>query len=88
MALRGFVLGAAFLVAGLLPAAADSITATVGSWNMETRTLVLGDKTEFQNVPDDIFVPEDLAAGETVVISFEGSAEDGVDAILAIEVQP
>jgi len=87
MALRGFVFGAALLVAGVLPAAADSVTSTVTSWNPGSRTLVLGDMSQFQDISEDVFVPEDLAAGQTVTVTFEG-AEDGVDAILAIEVQP
>lgn len=87
MALRGFVLGAAFLAASLLPAAADSVTSTVDSWDPETRTLVLGDMSQFQGISEDVFVPEDLSHGETVTITFEG-AEDGVESILAIEVQP
>jgi len=87
MALRGFVLGAALLTAGLLPAAADSVTSTVDSWDPETRTLVLGDMSEFQGIPEDVFVPEDLSHGETVTITYEGT-EDGVASVLAIEVQP
>ncbi|WP_269580690.1 hypothetical protein [Roseibium sp. Sym1] len=87
MALRGFVLGAAFLAAGLLPAAADSVTSTVHHWDADTRTLVLDDMSQFQGISEDVFVPEDLSAGETVTITFEG-AEDGVESILAIEVQP
>ena len=47
MAIRGFVLGAAFLAAGLVPATADSVTASVETWNPATRTLVLSDKTQF-----------------------------------------
>jgi hypothetical protein len=86
MALRGFVLGAAFLAAGLVPAVADSMTASVETWNPTTRTLVLSDKTQFQGIAEDVFVPEDLSAGETITITFEGS-EDGVAAILAIGVQ-
>ena len=87
MALRGFVLGAAFLAAGLLPAAADSVTSTVGSWNPTTRTLVLSDRTQYVRVPDTIDVPADLAPGKTVKITFD-SSENGVDTIFAVEVQP
>ncbi|GAB4536217.1 MAG: hypothetical protein Tsb0019_37620 [Roseibium sp.] len=87
MALRGFVLGAALLVAGILPAAADSVTATVNSWDSETRTLVLGDMTEFQGISENVSVPEDLSAGQTVTVIYEGT-EDGVASILSIEVQP
>jgi hypothetical protein len=87
MALRGFVLGAALLVAGILPVAADSVTSTVNNWDSETRTLILGDMTEFQGISENVFVPEDLAAGQTVTVTYEGT-EDGVASILSIEVQP
>lgn len=87
MALRGFVLGAAFMAAGLLPAAADSVTSTVADWNPATRTLVLADKTQFQTISDKVSVPADIAAGKTVTIIFRGS-ENGVESILSIEVQP
>lgn len=87
MALRGFVLGAALLAAGLLPAAADSVTSTVDSWDPDSRTLVLGDMSEFQGISEDVFVPEDLSHGETVTITYEGT-EDGVASVLSVEVQP
>jgi hypothetical protein len=87
MALRGFLLGAAFMSAGLLPAAADSVTSTVANWNPTTRTLVLADKTQFQTISDKVAVPAEIAAGMTVTIVYKGS-ENGVDSILSIEVQP
>lgn len=87
MALRGFVLGAAFLAVGLLPAAADSVTSTVDSWDPDSRTLVLGDMSEFQGISEDIFIPEDLSHGETVTITYEGT-EDGVASVLSVEIQP
>ncbi|MGX1495717.1 hypothetical protein [Roseibium aggregatum] len=87
MALRGFVLGAAFLAAGLVPAVADSVTASVETWNPVTRTLVLSDKTQFQTISSSVAVPDTLAAGKTVTIVYDGS-ESGVDSILSIEVQP
>lgn len=87
MALRGFVLGAAFLAAGLVPAVADSVTASVETWNPVTRTLVLSDKTQFQTISSSVAVPDTLATGKTVTIVYDGS-ESGVDSILSIEVQP
>ncbi|EAV42111.1 hypothetical protein SIAM614_20520 [Stappia aggregata IAM 12614] len=87
MALRGLVLGAAFLAAGLVPAVADSVTASVETWNPTTRTLVLSDKTQFQTISSSVAVPDTLAAGKTVTIVYDGS-ESGVDSILSIEVQP
>ncbi|MCK7612630.1 hypothetical protein [Roseibium sediminicola] len=87
MALRGFVLGAAFLAIGLLPAAADSVTSTVDSWDPDSRTLVLGDMSQFQGISEDIFIPEDLSHGETVTITYEGT-EDGVASVLSVEIQP
>nr|MEC9418478.1 hypothetical protein [Pseudomonadota bacterium] len=87
MAIRGFVLGAAFLAAGLAPATADSVTTSVETWNPATRTLVLSDKTQFQTISSSVAVPDTLAAGKTVTIHYNGS-ENGVDSILSIEVQP
>ena len=63
MALRGFLLGAAFMAAGLLPAAADSVTSTVHHWDASTRTLMLADKTQYQTISDKVAVPENIAAG-------------------------
>lgn len=87
MGLRGFLLGAAILAAGLLPAAADSVTSTVSSWNPATRTLVLGDKTQYLGIPATVAVPENLVPGTPIRITLD-SLDNGAGSILAIEVQP
>lgn len=87
MALRGFVLGAAFLAAGLLPAAADSVTSTISSWNPATRVLVLGDKTRYLGIPATVAIPDNMAAGTPIKITMD-SLDNGAGSILSIEVQP
>jgi hypothetical protein len=87
MAIRAILFGAGLLAAGVIPAAADTVTSTIKSWEPETRTLVLGDNSQFQAIATEVFVPEELSAGQTVTITFEG-AEDSVEKVISVEIQP
>ena len=66
--------------------AAEFVTAKVSSWNPASRTLVLGDATQFHSVPDTITLPDQLA-GQTVTVNFVAT-EDGIQKIVSINVQP
>lgn len=86
--LAGGLALAGLLVGGTGPSqAADHVTSTVHTWDPAARTLVLGDRTQFQSIPADIALPRNIPAGQVVTITYLGS-EDGVSKILSVRLQP
>jgi hypothetical protein len=77
-------LAAGLLVASLVPASAENVTATVSHWDAQNRVLTLNDQSKF-DVPAKFVLPSELKPGSRVSIDFDAS-ENGVDAITGVNV--
>lgn len=77
------VLLAAALLAVASPALADYTAGTVADFDARTHTLKLTDRTVWQ-VPKAVVVPETLAPGDRVVITYRSNADNGWDKIYGI----
>ena len=83
---RTLLLAGSLLLAGFGACqAADFVTAKITSWDPVSRTLVLADKTRVESIPADVAVPEMIAAGQSVTVSYIGS-EDGIQQVLSVEI--
>ncbi|MBP0482061.1 hypothetical protein [Sagittula salina] len=65
------------------PVLADQSSATVQSWNPANRTLVFTDKSMLI-LPVGFVLPENLAAGERVDITYQWKGEDGFGEIYSV----
>jgi len=74
---------AAVLLAAATPALADSTSGTVAGFNPATHTLTLGDRTVWM-LPADTAVPDGLAAGNRVVITYVTQSDNGWVKIVSI----
>jgi hypothetical protein len=72
------------LAASFSPALANSITATVDSWDASHRILTLDRRSQFADIPKEVAVP-DLTAGDRMTVDYYAD-EDGIQAINAITV--
>ena len=61
------LLTSAALIVSAIPALADNTSGTVLAFDRVAHVLVLDDKTVW-NLPPDLMLPENLAAGETITI--------------------
>ena len=85
MTSRAIFVTAALLVAGIVPASADSVTGVVTQWNKVTRTITLDDKSQFMSIPKEVAVPDDLQDGDEIAVENE-AFEDGVDSYVSIKI--
>ena len=84
MSARTLLLAGGLLAASLSPALADSVTATVTSWDAASRTITLDDNSQFTSIAASVVVPN-LKQGDAVMVDYNGS-ENGVDSINSITV--
>lgn len=80
----GFLSAALLLTA--LPALADTTTGTILAFDRQADVIVMTDKTIWQLNPKTL-IPADLAAGDTVKITFTSLGDDGVASVDALEKQ-
>ena len=76
------IFAAIFLGVAAIPAFANETTGVVAAFDRVDMILVLEDNTIW-NLAANQEVPENLRAGETITIVFNGS-ENGVDAVTSI----
>ena len=75
---------ALLLLAG--PALADTTSGTILAFDRQADVLIMTDKTVWQLSPKTL-IPADLAAGDTVTISFTSLGDDGVASVDSLEKQ-
>lgn len=87
MASRYYV--AAAVMAAVLPsiANADTTTGTIVAIDRTANTISLADKTIWTTKGSEKAIPENLKAGDRVVINFDSPGEDGVREIKSITIQ-
>lgn len=79
-----FVLPAALALAAIsAPAIADETTGEIVAYDRKAQIIVLKDKTIWQLAADTL-IPADLAAGDTVRISYDSAGEDGLEKIVEL----
>jgi hypothetical protein len=67
-----------------MPALADETSGEILAFDRVDRVIVLTDRTVWP-VPDDLPLPEDLAAGDMIRIVYVGGGDAGVGKISSIE---
>ena len=77
------LLTSAALIVSAIPALADNTSGTVLAFDRVAHVLVLDDKTVW-NLPPDLMLPENLAAGDTITIDYDGAGENGYGEINGI----
>ena len=77
------LLTSAALIVSAIPALADNTSGTVLAFDRVAHVLVLDDKTVW-NLPPDLMLPENLAAGDTITIDYDGAGENGYGEINSI----
>jgi hypothetical protein len=80
--MRPLLLSAALTVFAL-PALADETTGTVVAYDRVSHVIVLDDRSIW-TVPADFPLPEDLMAGERILIDFQSNGDNGVGKYLSI----
>ena len=78
------LLAAAAILAVATPALADETTGTVLAFDRQADIIVMGDKTIWQLNPNTL-IPADLAAGDTVKMTFTSTGDDGVASVDMLE---
>lgn len=78
-----FLLVTAALTAFALPAFADDVTGTVIAYDRVAHVIVLDDNSVW-TVPADFAVPEDLIAGDKIIIDYQSNGDNGVGKYLTI----
>lgn len=78
------VLLAAALLAVASPALADYTSGTVAGFDRRSNTLKLTDQTVWM-LPKTVTVPESLASGDRVIITFRSNADNGWDKVYGID---
>lgn len=83
------IIGAAAVIAAVLPsiAFADTTAGTVVAYDRKANIVVLADKTIWTTKGSEKAIPENLKAGDRVVINFDSPGEDGVREIKSITIQ-
>jgi hypothetical protein len=84
MNMRVLLIGSGLLLASLGPALADSVTASVISWDPAQRTITLEDFSQFAGIPATVKVP-DINPGDVVTVDYE-AYDNGYDSINSITV--
>ena len=79
-----YLLGLAALVALASPVLADETTGTIVAFDRKANIIVMEDKTVWR-LSDNTTVPEDLAAGDTIKITFTSSGDEGVKSVDQLE---
>jgi hypothetical protein len=74
---------AALSIAAAVPAFADETQGKIVAFDRVAHILVLSDMTVWTLDPA-LTVPENLAAGDTIEIVYEGKADDGIGAVTAL----
>lgn len=82
---RALFVAVGLCAAGLTPAVADSVTATVTHWDAANRTITLEDHSKFADIPATVSVPADLKIGDEVTVDFQGD-EDGIAAYNSVTI--
>ena len=85
MTLRALFVAAGLCAAGLTPAAADSVTASVTHWDAANRTITLEDHSKFSDIPATVSIPADLKTGDEVTVDFQGD-ENGIAAYNSVTI--
>ena len=74
----------AALLAAATPAIADETTGTILAFDRQADLIVMSDKTVWQ-LNADTLIPADLAAGDTVKMTFTSFGDDGVKSVDSLE---
>ena len=77
------LLTSAFLSLAALPVLADETTGTVLAYDRVAGVIVLTDNTVWE-LPGDLTLPDDLVAGDVILIDFTGGGENGIADIASI----
>ncbi len=77
------LLTTAILTAFALPALADDTTGTVVAYDRVSHVIVLDDRTIW-TVPADFPLPDELVAGDMIVIDYQSNGDNGVGKYLSI----
>jgi len=85
MIVRAILVTGGLLSVGIGPALCDNVTATVLAWDPTSRTITLEDKSQFAAIPKTITVPNDLSAGDQVIVDYE-AYDNGVDSYNSVTV--
>lgn len=79
-----YLLALAAFAALASPALADETTGKIVAFDRKANVLVMEDKTIWK-LSDQTVIPEDLAAGETIKITFTSAGDDGVKSVDQLE---
>ena len=78
------LLAAAVILVIATPSFADSTTGKILAFDRQADVIVMSDKTVWQLTPSTL-IPADLAAGDTVKMTFTSFGDDGVASVDKLE---